>query len=157
MSESSEDKSKRKYVALLTGNEWRHQYSVFYDDPTQSVRLLSDMVRFKQSLRRKVADQPFLIRIQTLNKAGQPLQAYLTMFTTKRVEGLKDVISKLFASPVNVAGRTLQQAKIDSIADAICTQRPQDLSKVFGKTGVNRWSVLNKPLLIGKVTEQDQA
>jgi len=75
------------------------------------------------------------------------LQALLTMFTTKPVDGLQDVVNKLFASPMNVLSRRLNDKKLVTIAYAVEHQRPQDLSKFFGKAGVNRWTVLNKGLL----------
>lgn len=77
-----------------------------------------------------------------------PLQAYLTMFTTKPEDGLQDVVNELFTSPMNVLSRKLTSKKLMSIASAIQRQRPQDLTKFFGKVGTNRWSVLNKGLLV---------
>ncbi|MNE02871.1 hypothetical protein D3C76_709450 [compost metagenome] len=147
MSETTEEKTKRKYLAAFRGTAWSHQYSVFYADPTLSHTLLDDMVTFKQRLRRAYPDQPFLIRVQLKSGSGRPLQAFLNMFTTKPADGLQSVAGNLFVSPVNVLSRKLSDKKLLTIAGAIERQRPQDLSKFFGKTGINRWSVLNKGLL----------
>ena len=148
MSETSEDKTKRRYLAVLRGYQWSYQHSIFYADPEQSHALLDHMVRFKQTLRRRCPDQPFLIRVQTLNKWGRPLQAYLTFFTTKKVEDLQEMAEKVFPANMNVRGRTLSVEKHGTIARAIEKQKPQDLSKVFDKVGMNRWSVLNKHMLV---------
>lgn len=155
MSETTEDKTKRKYLSVFMGNEWWYQTSVFYDDPSESHRLLTDMVMFKQRLRRVYADQPFLMRIQTKSGGGRPLQAYLTMFTTKPLDGMQPLVDKLFDTQMNVRSRKLTAGKKITIANAVGNQRPQDLSKVFGKS-VNRWSVLNKPLLVAKTVSTVQ-
>ena len=69
------------------------------------------------------------------------------MFTTKPAEGLQDVVSKLFKTPMTVLSRRLNEGKLVTIAKAIEHQRPQNLSRFFGKEGVNRWSILNKHAL----------
>lgn len=148
MSETTEDKTKRKYLAVFKGNPWSNQYSVFYADPTMSNSLLDDMVAFKQRLRRVYPDQPFLIRVQLKSGSGRPLQAFLNMFTSKPADGLQHVVSELFTTPMNVLSRRLNEGKLVTIANAIEKQRPQNLSKFFGKEGVNRWSVLNKAALL---------
>lgn len=148
MSETSEEKTKRKYLAVFRTYQWSYQHSIFYDDPEQSHALLDDMVRFKPILRRRCPDQPFLIRIQTLKKGSAPHQAYLTIFTTKKVEDLRGMANKVFPTTMNVLGKTLSVEKHDQIARAIEKQKPQDLSKVFGVVGSNRWTILNKQELI---------
>lgn len=150
MSESSEAKTKRKYLAVFRDYQWSYQHSVFYDDPEESHALLEHMVRFKQVLRRQHPDQPFLVRIQALKKGVATHQAYLTIFTTKKVEDLRELTNKVFPSTMNVLGKTLSVEKHDQIARAIEKQKPQDLSKVFGRVGINRWSVLNRGRLVSR-------
>lgn len=148
MSETSEEKTKRKYLTVLRGYQWSYQHSVFYDDPDQSHALLEHMVRFKQILRRRCPDQPFLVRIQTLKKGSAPHQAYLTIFTTKKVEDLRQMANKVFPATMNVLGKRLSAEKHDQIARAIEKQKPHDLSKLFDKVGINRWTLLNKQHLV---------
>lgn len=148
MSETSEEKTKRKYLTVLRGYQWSYQHSVFYDDPDQSHALLEHMVRFKQILRRRCPDQPFLVRIQTLKKGSVPHQAYLTIFTTKKVEDLRQMANKVFPATMNVLGKRLSAEKHDQIARAIEKQKPHDLSKLFDKVGINRWTLLNKQHLV---------
>ena len=146
MSETSEEKTKRKYLTVLRGYQWSYQHSVFYDDPEQSLGLLEDMASFKQMLRRRCPDQPFLIRVQALKK-GAVHQAFLSIITTAKVDDLREMANKVFPSVMNVLGKKLSVDKLDQIARAIEKQKPHDLSKLFDKTGINRWSVLNKHLL----------
>ena len=151
MSETSADKTKRNYIALLAENQWSHRYSVFYADPTLSNQLLTDMVAFKQVLRRQYPNQPFLIRIQT--KAGglndvTTLQAYLTILTTAKAGGLNEVVGGAFSSDMNVMSGKLTDAKLQSIASAIEKHKPHDLTKVFGDIRIRRWSLLNKEMVV---------
>jgi len=147
VSESSEEKTKRKYLTVLRDYQWSYQHSVFYDDPEQSLGLLEDMASFKQMLRRRCPDQPFLIRVQALKK-GAVHQAFLSIITTAKVDDLREMANKVFPAVMNVLGKKLSVDKLDQIAKTIEKQKPHDLSKLFDKTGINRWSVLNKHLLL---------
>lgn len=151
MSETSEDKTKRNYIALLTKNQWCHQHTLFYVYPEESVNLLTDKVAFQQVLRKQYPDQPFLIRIQT--KVGDSdgenvLQAYLTILTTVRASGLTQVVDQSFRSEMRVRSRTLSDAKVQSMAGSIDKQKPHNLKKVFGDVRIRRWTLLNKEMLV---------
>lgn len=147
MSETSEDKTKRKYLSVLRGYQWSYQHSVFYDDPEQSLGLLDDMGSFKQMLRRKCPDQPFLIRVQALKK-GAIYQAFLSIITTAKVDDLRVIANKTFPATMNVVGRRLSAERLSQQASVIGENKPHDLSKLFDKAGINRWSVLNRQHLI---------
>ncbi|CRM39203.1 hypothetical protein [Pseudomonas sp. 25 E 4] len=149
MSEASEDKTKRKYLTVLRGYQWSYQHSVFYDDPEQSLGLLDDMASFKQMLRRRCPDQPFLIRVQALKK-GAVHQAFLSIITTAKVDDLREIANKTFPAAMNVVGRRLSAERLSQQARVIEEAKPHDLSKLFDKAGINRWSVLNKHLLMAK-------
>ena len=147
MSETSEEKTKRKYLTVLRGYQWSYQHSVFYDDPEQSLGLLEDMASFKQMLRRRCADQPFLIRVQALKK-GAVHQAFLSIITTAKVDDLREIANKTFPAKMNVVGRRLSAERLSQQARVIEEAKPHDLSKLFDKVGINRWSILNKDSLI---------
>lgn len=143
MSETSEEKTKRKYLTVLRGNQWLYQHSVFYDDPEQSLGLLDDMASFKQMLRRRCPAQPFLIRVQALKK-GAVHQAFLSIITTARVDDLREIANKTFPATMNVVGRRLSAERLSQQARVIEEAKPHDLSKLFDKAGINRWTLLNK-------------
>lgn len=150
MSEASPDKTKRRYIKLLTDYQWNYRYSVFYDDLTLSSQLITDKEEFQQRLRKEFPEQPFLIRVQT--KVGglddsKTLQAYLTILTTAKSEGLKQVVHDSFPAHMNVMSEPLSAGKLKSITSAIENQRPHNLKKVFGDIRIKRYSVLNKAKL----------
>jgi hypothetical protein len=150
MSETSEQKSKRNYLHLLREYQWGYQHSLFYDELHGSTALLDDMVRFKQELRRKCPEQPFLIRIQLLNRktVHNPdggMQAYLVIITTKNAyKTITAVSEKVMSSVCNIISMSLTPEKIASAASAIKRHKPHDLEQFFGKEKINRFSVLNK-------------
>ena len=84
MSETSEERSKRQYLAHHRSKQWTYKHTIYYAQPTESSSLLDDMVKFKQLLRRKCPDQPFLIRVQLRNQPT--LQAFLILYTTGKVD-----------------------------------------------------------------------
>lgn len=150
MSEASPDKTKRRYIKLLTDYQWSYRYSVFYDDLTLSSQLITEKEDFQQRLRKEFPEQPFLIRVQT--KVGglddsKALQAYLMILTTAKSERLKQVVHESFASDMNIMSGPLSDGKLKSITSAIQNQRLHDLTKVFGDIRIKRYSVLNKAKL----------
>jgi hypothetical protein len=146
VSETSEEKTKRKYLTVLRGYQWSYQHSIFYKDAEQSHALLDDMVRFKQVLRRRCPDQPFLIRVQAL-KRGAVHQAFLSIITTAKVEDLQEIANNTFPALMNVVGRRLSAERLSQQASVIEEAKPHDLSKLFDKSGINRWTLLNKQRL----------
>ncbi len=160
MSESSEDKSKRSYLKLLENYEWNIQYSIFYDEIEHSTSLLEDMIRFKQTLRRKCPNQPFLTRIQLLNRRSHHnpaggTQAYLTILTTRDTHReIQESTEDSMNAHCNITSRKLSPAKINSMARAIKNQKPHRLTDFFKKEKVNRYSLLNREQLLEKTTQQ---
>lgn len=81
-------------------------------------------------------------------KVGAIIQAYLVIMTTTRVKQLGAIASNTFPVSMNEMGRNLSTEKLGQIVSAIERQKPHDLSKVFDKEGVNRWTILNKAFLM---------
>ncbi|MFG0852097.1 hypothetical protein ACF8R4_18515 [Pseudomonas sp. FYR_2] len=155
--ESSEDKTKRKFANYLLAPIWNYQYSVFYETPEDSKNLLIDQKTFRQELGRKFADQPFLIRVQSLQspRRGNVRQAYLTMYTTSKVAGLQELADKCFPVTMKVVYRRVTPDWCEVKANKILSQRPHDLTKLFGDVRVRRYGVINKRLLADIETEVD--
>lgn len=148
MSESASDKSKRMYLAQHRNEQWIYKYSLFYASPEESIHLLDHMPAFRHALRRSCT-QPFLLRIQLLNRKdkGLPLQAILVMYTTAKVESFQKIADKYFPTEMNVRYGELSPYKLEKSASSIETSKPHNLEAFFGKTAIKRWSVLNKHLI----------
>lgn len=150
MSEPSNEKSKRNYLSLLNDYEWNYQHSLFYENGADSKALLDDMVKFKQVLRRKCPDQPFLIRIQLLNRknAHNPdggTQAYLTIHTTENAHiEIEKATEKSMHTACNILTKRFTPENKNRKASAIKSQKPHNLERFFGKNKINRFTLLNK-------------
>lgn len=153
MSESSEDKTRRKFAKYLLHPRWVYQYSFFYEEPEYSKTLIEDQKVFRQELRRKFPDQPFLVRVQTLKRPGREFQAYLTLYTTQKTDGMFEVSERYFPAPVNVLYRQLTERRREVKAHKILTQKPHDLTKLFGEVRIRRYGIINKHLLADIETE----
>ena len=145
MSESPSDRTVRQYLKFHLSTQWRYQHTVFYATPEDSVGLLTEQVRFKEALRKYASDQPFLIRIQLLDK--DELQAIMVIYTTAKVHGLTELACKTFKQPMNTLGRGLPDSRRDGAAATIKREPAHNLAEFFEKPSVRRWSVLNKPLI----------
>jgi hypothetical protein len=147
--ESSEDKTKRKFAKYLLDPMWTYQYSIFYETPEDSVTLLDDQKLFRRELGRKFPNQPFLIRIQTLKtyKRGNVLQGYLTLYTTQKTLGFIELVDRYFPASMSVTYRQLTERRREVKAHKILTQKPHDLTKLFGSVRIRRYGVINKHLL----------
>jgi len=145
MTETASERTNRQYLNDHLSTQWRYQHTVFYAHPEDSVGLLTEQVRFKEALRKYASDQPFLIRIQLLDK--DELQAIMVIYTTAKVHGLTELACKTFKQPMNTLGRGLPDSRRDGAAATIKREPAHNLAAFFNKPSVRRWSVLNKPLI----------
>lgn len=147
MSETPEEKTRRKLSRLLSDHKWTYQYSVFYREIENCSDLISDSNKIKKSLRTKYPELPFLVCYRTLyRKERGGLQAYLTIFSTTKIQNFNKLANKAFENRVTTRGRDLSQEKLERITSTIKNQKLHDLKKYFGKQ-VRRYSLLNKPAL----------
>jgi hypothetical protein len=155
--ESSEDKTKRKFAKHLLYPIWDYQYAVFYETPEDSIDLLKDQAAFRQALKRKYPNQPFLVRVQTLRspRRRNVLQAYLVMYTTQKAPGIKELANHYFPVTMNVIYRKMAERNRAIKAHKILNQRPHDLEKLLGKVRIRRYGVINKHLLEALESAQD--
>lgn len=144
MTEKSIDKTRRKMIDLFKDYEWNHQYSIFYDDPANSIHLQEDLNRLRLKL--KTRNQPFYIIKRTLNRGH--LQAYATIFTTEQIEDMDKLVSKSSEYEINIPDQVVTDDMIVSTINAMRKQKLHDLDKFFGKADVKRYSVTNKSKLV---------
>lgn len=143
MTESAEQRTKRRFVEYLDLTEWKYQYSFFYQSASDARDCaLGDATKLKEKLRRTKALrlQPFLYRL-CLYKSN----AFHTIFTTKKIDLslLESLINKVSEAEVRVRGREVAYWKIDKYRDAVSRQRPHDLKGFFGDKKINRIALLN--------------
>lgn len=57
---------------------------------------------------------------------------------------MQGIADKTFPVKMNVVGRRLSAERLSQQARVIEEAKPHDLSKLFDKAGINRWTLLNK-------------
>lgn len=143
MTESAEQRTKRRFREYLDLTDWTYQYSFFYQCSEDAREFaLSDATRLKEKLRRakSLRSQPFLYRL-CLYQAN----AFHTVFTTKPIDlnYLQALIEKASKCELKVAGRAVSEWKIERYKNSVYTQRPHNLVGFFGDKKINRIALLN--------------
>jgi hypothetical protein len=64
------------------------------------------------------------------------------------VDDLGAIANKTFPAKMNVVGRRLSAERLSQQARVIEEAKPHDLSKLFDKAGINRWSILNRDRIV---------
>jgi hypothetical protein len=143
LTESAEQRTKRRFIEYMDLTTWTHQYSFFYQSPEDArACALSDATKLKEKLRKTKAlkSQPFLYRL-CLRKAN----AYHMVFTTKAVdlELLRSIALKTSEVEIRVLGKKLPDWKIESYKKRVSRQEPHNLVGFFGDKKINRIALLN--------------
>ncbi len=159
MSESPEDRSKRRFLEHLDSHQWTYQVSIFlnyYGDKEHSLDVF-DSVRSR--IARVYKEQPFLWRLAA--KGGLPpsyfkdeediglakvTSPYLTLFTDTSIpkKEIKHIIDKMPGDfELRVKVTALSEDKINSYRRAVKKQKPHNLKAIYGDRKINRFGVLN--------------
>jgi len=174
LSESAEDKSKRRFCEYLDLADWRYQYSFFHNDEhTAQEFAIQDSAALRKALARAFKDQPFLYRlcltnrgykqareevdedtgeIITLPKEKPVLLPYHMFFTTKKLD--YGVVSKLVnkycndIDEIHMLYRARTEAQIVRYRSAVKVQKPHNLKRFFGDKKINRIALLNQKAIL---------
>lgn len=144
MSETAEQRTKRRFSEYLDLTTWKYQYSFFYQCSMEArACALSDALKLREKLRRTniLKCRPFLYRL-CLYKTN----AFHTVFTTEKIDLdlLNSIASKASDVELRILGRKASDAKIQNYKRAIKRQKPHNLVGFFGDKKINRISLINK-------------
>lgn len=145
MTESAEDRSKRKFCEYLRSYPWVKQISIFYEDTDVAIeQALTDGPKLRKALARAFPESVFLWRLALKNLKGRGVTPYWTAFATKdfRTADLSSIVDRVAGCSVKV--RRIQEGKLASYERAVLKQRPHDLKAIFGNKKINRISLVNK-------------
>jgi hypothetical protein len=177
MSESSAEKSKRKFISLLLGYQWNWQYTIFFDHYPEALNIIDNSLVIKDAIKRAHKDTAILYRLAS--KSINPVflsgtdaktlvpTPYFTFFTSKKIQytPLQNLIFShlekrgvcIFPENeikgVRIKSRTISDSKLYSYSSAVNRQQPHNLKKLLDKKNVNRFGVLNKSKLIKRTDE----
>lgn len=168
MTESAEEKRKRRLIDSLENYQWKYQYSIFPDVDYWDKELAEDsteytitdgVTKLREKLREKFLDTGMLFELRRSNVKEKTQfkrkrnwqKVYATLHTTKELNDVKlvEVLESVYhPDDYHCSSREVIQEKIDS---SIKTIKNQKLHKVVlardGKE-FNRFSIINKKHLI---------
>ena len=167
MTESAEERTKRRYINNLKSYEWSYQLSVFYVNYESSFNIVSDGAELKQRLG-KAFKQPFLHRLclKTIKKrdidvlsidydrypelveATRLIVPYHTFFTDGKIprKEFHYFLDKWFGNnKIYSKGRQVSRWQIERYANAVNFRKPFELHKHLNYEGkINRFAFINK-------------
>ncbi len=161
MTESAEERTKRKFLSCFDRYDWNTQISIFLVSAEDIPDALDLFQKTRKHLARKIPEDPILWRI--CSKGVNPskvysdyhgtsktlLSPYLTIFTTKELKPneAKSLFESLkIGTRIIIKARKLSLAKKHTYQRSIKIQKPHDLTKIFGEKKVKRFGVLNEKL-----------
>lgn len=166
--ESSQSKTKRNMIALLSNYQWSYQYSIFCDvsnlhfeeakDVAMSWIHDFDDLKFRDYLR-KTSNTAILFNLRVHMLKGREdkkrfPQIFLTMYCNDSLSlNSCENYLKNTAYPLNVMHKRLSKWKIRTTCDAIRTQALHNISSLDGK---DRISIINRKLLIPKRINEEE-
>lgn len=153
MSETTQDKTKRKLLHALHTYPWSYQYSIFFDESEDSIYLLDELPIFKKALRRVFPAEAMLLHVRLLKASNHPIprktQAYVSIFTLNKLDAtrLNSIMEKCISDQTRLLCRKISPSKLNRTINSIQKQSLHNLVKFFGEKKVNRYALLNKAYL----------
>nr|WP_312825101.1 hypothetical protein [Acinetobacter oleivorans] len=174
MSETSEEKKKRKLIAELRDHQWLYQYSLFprlegqkreEDKSKAETTILLGLGDFRDRLRRKTPNIGILFELRKLNVARLRsfrtqyrnktfIQIYITFRTTKEIDEqlLKEIVEDTYSDRVNILERSIDEEDIVNSINTIRNERLYDFTPYYQIIGnkFNRYSCIHRSSFIKK-------
>ena len=156
MSESSEERTKRTYIHYLHACEWKYQYSIFYCSLSDSKEADIHAHKLKRNISRAF-EVPLLHRLSLkggldsalfsdLDDGHRVMAAWHSFLTTEKLDKAKfqTIAERVVGGEVKLVHKRISPDKLESIKSAITVQKPHNLVRFFGKSNIQRISLLNK-------------
>jgi len=161
MSESSLEKTKRKYSRILLDHSWHHQISIFYKEYSDCEFALIHKPKITRYLMQKYPQHAFLYRLQLkntekrmfndLSPQGKIEAPYHTIHSSKKIrrESLLEGLTEALKVDFKLLTRPAHRAKVEKASATIKGTAPHNLERYFGTNKpIRRYSVIGKENLI---------
>ncbi len=147
MSESSEEKTKRKLIEKLLVYPWVYQVTLFFEDYDHSQELPEVLPKLRTKIRKAFPNDPIFARTALkYHSATRTRIAYETYYCLKPIPELKRNIEK-WMSTDRVRSRTISPEKRLQSAKSMRKGISHDLKGYFHLDKVNRHRLLNRKKL----------
>ncbi len=169
MSETAEQKTKRKYAEALRAHKFSYQTCIFFpikesrETNTQAASLLRDILRKNYKF-------PILWKLKHIHPKSSVIdyyeqhygmevtshdwQAYVSIYSTEKLKGLAQIltasgINTIFATgiPAAMMSRFISKDALEHkvLAEANKKAKPHDLQISYAGDRIRRWGFINKP------------
>lgn len=164
MSESTEERTKRKFIAHYNNDYFTTQISIFYLHSLDGTKALLHKPVITQLIRRNHSEQCFLYRLcltttdaKNLDdlKDTQPphskiLMCYHTLFTNEKIneKKLKRTLEKHLKCSIKIKQQYISELKKMKYVSAVKKGEPHDLKGYFNTSAnIHRITTINSKLL----------
>lgn len=144
MSESSEEKTKRKIIERLLVYPWVYQITVFFEDYDHSQELPEVMPEIRTKLRKAFPNDPFFARTALrYHSATKETIAYESYYCLRPLPEARKSL-EAWMKGGRVRARPISPEKRLRSAFSIKTGKPHDLKGYFQRGKVNRHRFLSE-------------
>ncbi|CAI3100009.1 hypothetical protein MWMV2_MWMV2_01079 [Acinetobacter oleivorans] len=174
MTETSEEKKKRKLIRELREHQWLYQYSVYprllgenraVDKSRAEGIILLGIDDFRNRLRKRTANIGIFFEIRKMNvglikgfetqyKRKNFAQIYITFYTSEEIEVtlLNEIVETAYCDEVNVRSRKVTEEKMLKTIATIRRQGVYNFSSYYEIKGnkFNRYSCIHRSSFIKK-------
>lgn len=158
MTESPEERSKRKFLNYYDQHDWKYQITIFLKSPDDVKNAQELFAKARKHFARKNPDYPTLWRIGVKGVRPQEVfrdydgdksiinMPYITFFTTREFDYTEAValfdnlkVSERF----DIRQRSFTGLKPIKYRRSVKNQRPHNLKAPLGEKKINRFGILN--------------
>jgi len=151
MSETAEDKTKRKYITALKQYEPTYQMSIVLDPSTNSdfdkLVLTNNLANIKKRVAR-IVDCPVIFWLQNYHSSKNTVLPVVVMLFKKTPErelvcsAIESILQNCLS--MKIINRRYDKRRRNKRIGTLKKQKLNDLLKGFGKSNLRRFAVLNK-------------
>lgn len=167
MTESAEEKRKRRLIDSLENYQWKYQYSIFPrlkgSDKGEDLTIAMDaLLEHDRNFRRKLGEQfpdtaiLFEFRRKLIDKKfktnykGGIVQVYITFHTSRKLDKIKlaKLVDSVYVDDANLLSRKVIEKKMEEAINKIKKEKLHSQIKRSDGKRVNRFSIIHEKNLV---------
>jgi pyruvate formate-lyase activating enzyme-like uncharacterized protein len=162
LSESSQDRTKRKFIKILTDHDWEWKFNVMFNSYKEGINSSEKIKSINRSLRKEYSSTAFVYRVvmkrlkrdkfpeefEWLSSLGHVVMPYYCYHCSNKLvlSDIHKIFSKEFDSHF-ITQFYPTKGKIHVYCRAVKKEKPHNIKLVVGDSG-KRYGVLNRNQLV---------
>tara|TARA_R110001583_G_C5573309_1_gene402263 strand:+ start:378 stop:908 length:531 start_codon:yes stop_codon:yes gene_type:complete len=150
------------FIGYMQKNVWKKQFTVFFNNYSDSLNIIEHMKGVKRKLRNDFSDSAILYRvclkrirasdglIEDMGNHTSVVMPYFTFFTSEKIKSveIEDCVSRTLKIAFRVKSRAISRERLEQYISSVKTQKSHDLKKYLAKENVNRIGLINRDKLL---------